>query len=62
MATAEACEKVGKFEFTVAVSDKKPDSDRRVNVLANWLLAESERVRNPVDGEMRTDDKEETCG
>jgi hypothetical protein len=43
MTASEAREQVGKFEFTVAISEKKPDREQRVNVLANWLLAEWER-------------------
>ena len=37
---------VGKFEFSVTISDKKPDGEQRVNVLANWLLAEWERANH----------------
>lgn len=58
MTASEAREQVGKFEFTVAISDKKPDGERRVNVLANWLLAEWEREqssRSPKEIRLRDD-------
>lgn len=50
MTKSEAREQVGKFEFTVAVSEKKPDADQRVNALANWLLAEWDRVTDHFAG------------
>ena len=46
MTASEAREQVGKFEFTVVISGKTPDGERRVNVLANWLLAEWERAQS----------------
>lgn len=46
MSAAEAREQIGKFEFSVAVAEKKPDGERRVDALANWLLAEWERERS----------------
>ena len=50
---AEAREQVGKYEFTVAISDKKPDGEQRVNVLANWLLAEWERSADHINQKPR---------
>jgi len=43
MSAAEAREQVGKYEFSVAVCEEKPDSEQCVEALANWLLEEWER-------------------
>ena len=40
---------VGKYEFTVTISDKKPDGEQRVNALKNWLLAEWERAADHIN-------------
>lgn len=44
-----AAPQVGRFEFRLAISDKEPDGDQRVNALMNWLLAEWERAAEEPD-------------
>ena len=52
--TTPTKERIGTFDFRVAASEKKPDADRRVAVLANWLLSdwhrEQEKPRDKTAG------------
>jgi len=62
MTATVAPKRIGKFEFRVAVSEKKTDAEQRAAAMTTWLLAqwkrkvalhEEEPFENPVNASSR---------